>query len=264
MKSTGGRRTAAAFILALAACGGGKAAATGPTLPPPDPNAPLPPAPPRSCAEPLAMVSPKPDLHLKQAAALKVTNSRGWWTRSLMGPYATREEAIADCTDVTSLPAAPPFDAIAHCTTANPRRPVGPNNQGRHILLLRTARGWWRNQLAQDHWPRGDPNDQPSVVSVHDMVASDRLGDGLYEVSAIVDEGPPGSVQVRRLLVCGVGKAAVPACADLKIASNGPLRGAGTLLYNVELTCDGTLSMTGWEGGMSIRLVHTSGQLAFP
>ena len=256
----------ATMVSALAGCVGPgiRSVNDGRDLPPADPNAPLPPAPARTCAAPLVLEPPRPDRQVEQAAGVRVTNARGWWTRALMGPYADRAEAIADCHDVTTLPAANPFDAIAYCTTANPRRPAGPNNVGRHVLLLRTARGWWRQQLAQDHWPRGNPNDEPRIAQVHDLVASDRLGDGGFEVSAVVEEGPPGGFTSRRLVVCGVGPAAVPACADVKVSASGPLRGAGTLQYRVELTCDGTLSLTGWEGGMSVKLVHTAGRLEFP
>jgi hypothetical protein len=68
----------------------------------------------------------------------------------------------------------------------------------------------------------------------------------------------------RRVLLCGVGPSTVPACADIRVAAGGPFHGAGSMLYRLDLACDGTLSIAGWEGGSPVKLVHGLATLAFP
>lgn len=181
------------------------------------------------------------------------------------GPAATAALAAPGCTELARLPPAPPFDEIIDCTTGDPQRPLGPDNISSRVLLVRTARGWWSRALAHEYWPHGHgESDEARVTDVRDLATGDRVGDGGAEITAVAEEGPPGGAKTRRVIVCGAGPSLTPSCADVRVAAKGPFHEAGALLYRLELTCAGALSIAGWEGGSPVKLVHGKGTLAFP
>jgi hypothetical protein len=129
------------------------------------------------------------------------------------------------------------------------RRPAarpGPDNLPDHLLLVRTSRGWWAHPLASTRWPHRR-EESVRLAHVTQVAAADRLGDGGAEITALTSIGPPGGEATRQVVLCGLGPSAVPACADIRIAAGGPFHGAGSLLYKLTVTCDGTLTIAGWE-----------------
>jgi hypothetical protein len=223
------------------------------------------PAPVARCAAPFVVAPAHPDTWVDDAAASPPGDVGAWSTRPMSGPFATRDLARSGCTDVRRVAAAPPFDEIVTCTTGQVLRPLGPDNIAAHLLLVRTARGYWSHEIVREHWPhRPAPGDVPRVARVTEIVAADRLGDGGAELTILAADGPPGGDQTRRVFVCGLGPSGVPACADVRVAAGGPFHGPGALLYRLTLGCDGTLAVAGWEGGTPVKLVHGRGTLAFP
>lgn len=223
------------------------------------------PATPTTCRAPLVIATPFPDRFVDDAAAAPAVPMPAWSTRAMEGPFATRALAAPGCVDVTTVAAAAPFTAVAHCATGDRQRGVGPDNLALHRLVVQTAGGWWVATLARDHWPHGDVRDErPRVGAMRDLTVADRVGDGGAEVAVLAEEGPPGDAVSRRVVLCGVGAAGLPACADVLVARGGPFHDAGALLYRLTLGCDGTLDLAGWEGGARVRLVHGAGRLAFP
>lgn len=221
-------------------------------------GAPLPP----TCAAPLVL-EPPPDKLIDAAGRQRPLDAGGAWTRAMQGPYDTRDDAAPHCRDRVALPAATPFEAIVHCATGDRKRKPGAGNLAQHTLLVRTARGWWSQELVRDQLPRRS-SDELRVSDIGDFVATDRFGDGGVEITALAEEGPVGGAKTRSLVICGVGPSSVPGCAYVGVAALGPVRGAGTHLYRVSLGCDGALDLTGWEGGVQIRPVHTRGRIKFP
>ncbi|MBI4951077.1 MAG: hypothetical protein HY908_03525 [Myxococcales bacterium] len=219
-----------------------------------------------SCARPPYVVPPPyPEAWIDEAAASPGRDMGAWPTRPMAGPFASPDLARPGCTEVARLPAAPPFDAIVHCTTGDPRRPLGPDNITEHVLVARTARGFWSHELVREHWPHGDPSgDGARVARVAELAAVDRVGDTGAELTAVTEDGPPDGSKTRRVLGCGLGPSGVPTCADVRVAAGGPFHGAGSLLYRLTLGCDGTLGLAGWEGGAGVKLVHGRATLAFP
>ena len=285
------RRPAAAAILlglcslahAPAGCTG-RGRATDPPpdaspLPPPQPappaaapsSAPTPPTqltatprPPTATCSPFTVPPPYPDSWVEQAAASPAFDLGAWATQPMTGPFTTRDLAEHACTDRATIAPAAPFHEIIHCTTGDVKRPLGPENIARHVLLVRTARGWWAYELVREYWPHGGgPGDEARVASVTQLAAADLLGDSGAEITAIAEAGPPGGAKMRRVLVCGVGPSGVPACADIRVAAGGPFHGAGSMLYRLDLACDGGLSIAGWEGGAPVKLVHGRATLGF-
>ncbi len=218
-----------------------------------------------SCTAPFIVAPPHPDTWVDDAAASPPAGFAAWSPRPMTGPFASRDLVRPACTELTRLAAAPPFDEIVACTTGDTKRPLGPDNIAAHVLLARTARGFWAHEIAREHWPHGlRQGDEPRLARVTQLATGDRLGDGGAEITAIAEEGPPGGAQTRRVLVCGLGPSGVPACIDIRVAAGGPFHGAGSLLYRLTLGCDGTLAIAGWEGGAPVRLVHGRGKLWFP
>lgn len=214
------------------------------------------------CATPFVVEPRHPDSFVDQAAASPAYDMGAWSPRPMSGPFATRDLARAGCADVTRLAATAPFDEIVACRTGDPMKAPGPENIASHVLVLRTARGFWAHEIVRDHWPHG--RGEARVARVEPIVAADRLGDRGVEITAIAEEGPPGGAKSRHVLVCGLGPSGVPACLDVRVAAGGPFHGAGALEYRLTLACDGALSIAGWEGGAPVKLVHGRGPLAFP
>ena len=211
------------------------------------------------------MPPPYPDVFVDEALATPAGALGAWGVERMAGPFATREEAAPGCVEIERLAARPPFSAISRCVTGDRRRAVGPDNIGRHMLVVATAGAFWSTELARDAWPHGDaPDELPYVASVEALTAVYRLGDSGGEITAIAEVGPPGGGKTRRLFVCGVGASRAPSCADIRFAARGPFHDAGSLLYRLDLACDGTLSLAGWEGGRPVKLVHATATLAFP
>lgn len=218
-----------------------------------------------TCAAPFVVAPPHADTWVDDAAASPPGDLAAWSPRPMTGPFTTRDLARPACTDLTRLAAAPPFDEIVACTTGDATRPLGPDNVAAHVLLVRTARGFWAHEMVREHWPhRLRQGDEPRLARVTRLATGDRLGDGGAEITAVAEDGPPGGAQTRRVLVCGLGPSGVPACLDVRVAAGGPFHGAGSLLYRLTLGCDGMLALAGWEGGASVRLVHGRGKLSFP
>jgi hypothetical protein len=224
------------------------------------PSAPLP----STCSAPYVLEPPGRDRWIEAAAKQKPANLGIWWTRRMQGPFRSQDDAAPGCQQLEALPAAPPFDAIVHCATGDRRKPPGPTNVAQHALLLHTVHGWWSQELVRERWPRGGPHEELRVAQVDGLAAADRFGDGAVEITAIAEDGPPGGAKNRRLIVCGVGRSSIPACADIRLSAGGPFHGPGTLLYRLELACNGALTIAGWEGGVQPKLVHGRGRVTFP
>lgn len=226
----------------------------------------LPAAPrPSTCTAPFIVAPPHPDTWVDDAAASPADDMVAWSSQPMTGPFTTRDLARSGCADVTRLAAAPPFDEIVACTTGDRMQPLGPENIAAHVLLVRTARGFWAHEMVREHWPhRLRQGDEPRVAQVTQLAAGDRLGDGGAEITAIAEDGPPGGFKTRRVVVCGLGPSSVPACTHVRVAAGGPFHGAGALLYRLTLACDSTLAIAGWEGGTPVKLVHGRGKLSFP
>ena len=256
-----------ALVLSAGACGArgpdvdrGAAHAPAPTTAAAPPSAP----PPSACKSSFVVPPPYPEQWIDDAAASPPYDLGPWSTRAMAGPFATRDLAAPDCAEEAHAAAAAPFDDVIECATGDRMRGLGPDNIPEHRLLVRTARGWWSHPLVREYWPHGDRDDEPRVASVDALTTADLLGDGGAELTTVTVDGPPGGDKTRRVLVCGVGPSSTPSCVDVRVAAKGPFHGAGALLYRLELTCDGTLSIAGWEGGAPVKLVHGRGRLAFP
>ena len=252
-------------LAAVAACGGaGPDHDTGPRVLEIDPSkieaaARLPP----TCTAPFVLEPPARDRWVELAAKQRPAARGAWWTRRMQGPFASRSDAAPGCATIAELPAAPPYDTVVHCATGDRRRGSGPENLAQHMLVVHTKLGWWSQELGRDRWPHGGASEEFRQAGVVELAAADRFGDGAAEITAIAEEGPPGGAKNRRLIVCGAGPSTLPSCADIRFAAGGPSHGPGTLLYRVELDCDGTLSVVGWEGGVQPKLVHGRGRVSF-
>ncbi len=156
-----------------------------------------------------------------------------------------------------------PFMEVIRCTTGDPGRPLGPDNQPRIVLAVRTSQGWWSQELARNMWPH-NMRQSPQVAAVGALEIRDRLGGPGAELTAVAEFGQPGGTKTRSVFICGVGASGGPACAQLRIAAGGPFHGAGSLSLKLRLACDGTLDLGGWEGGSPVRLVHGRYRLVLP
>lgn len=221
-------------------------------------------APPSTCAAPFIVAPPHPDTWVDQAAAAPAAELGVWPTQPMRGPFASRDEAEPGCRDVERMAAAP-FAEVVHCSTGDPTQAPGPGNMARHLVLVRVGAEWWAHELARGRWPHGDVRgDSVQLAEVTQVSAADRLGDGDAELTAIAEVGPPGGAKARHAFMCGLGRSGVPACAKIPLAAGGPFHGEGALLYKLVVTCDGTLSIAGWEGGKPVKLVHGRATLGFP
>ena len=263
-------------LLSIGACGArnrdvdrgaAPAPAPAPTSPPaPTAAAPIPapPSSPSTCKAPFVVPPPYPEPWIDAAAASPPYDLGPWSTRAMAGPFATRDLAAPGCTDEGHATAAAPFDDVIQCATGDRMRGLGPDNIPAHLLLVRTGRGWWSHPLVRDYWPHGDRDDEARVATVDALTTADLVGDAGAELTAITEDGPPGGDKTRRVFICGVGPSTTPSCVGVRVAAKGPFHGAGALLYRLDLTCDGTLSIAGWEGGAPVKLVHGRGRLTFP
>ncbi|MDC0720922.1 hypothetical protein [Nannocystis bainbridge] len=216
---------------------------------------------PSTCTAPFIVPPPYHDNFIDDAAATPGHDLGVWPSQPMRGPFATREELQPDCTDRANM-TAEPFAEIVHCMTGDGRRPPGPDNLPEHVLLVRTAQGWWAHTLARTRWPHRR-EDEAQLAHVTQVVAADRLGDGGAEVTAIAQVGPPGGDKIHTAFLCGLGPSGVPACADIRVAAGGPFHGLGAMLYQLTIGCDATLTIVGWEGGSPVKLIHGRATLAF-
>ena len=232
--------------------------------PPVTPAPPIPPpaaATPSTCTTPFTVPPPYQDTWIDDAAATPGHDLGEWSTRPMRGPVADRDQLQPGCKDRHHT-AAPPFAEIVHCTTGDETRAPGPDNLPDHVLLARTDRGWWAHTLARTRWPHRR-EELVQLAHVTQVTAADLLGDGGAEITALAAVGPPGGAKSRHAFICGLGPSGAPACADIRIAAGGPFHAAGSLLYKLTVTCDGTLTIAGWEGGTPARLIHGHATLAF-
>lgn len=219
--------------------------------------------PPARCVGPLVAAAPYPEAFVDEAAAGAAAALR-FAAVAMRGPSPTRADAAPDCHDVDVAAASPPFRQVAVCATGDRRRPLGPDNIAAYRLVVATAAGWWTTDLVREHWPHGDPGDEPRVARVRDLVVADRLGDAGAEVSLVAEVGPPGGARRMHLVLCSVGASGRPGCLDQRFAAGGPFHGPGALSYRLTVGCDGVLDVAGWEGGAQVRLVHGRGPIDWP
>lgn len=272
-------RSLAALALLLACEGPGHPIADPPASPTPAPtttpaNPPAPPPPvaspttpaaplPSTCKAPFVVAPPYPDTYIDDATKYPARALAPWRGKPMRGPFATRDEIHqGGCTD-RSIPAAPPFTEVVHCITGDMQRPPGPDNEAEHLLLVRTAGGWWSQSLARTRWPH-DRDQDPQIPHTRDVTVADRLGDGNAEVTAIAELGPPGGSKLRTVFLCGVGPSGAPACHDIRVAAGGPFHGDGAMLYHLTIGCDAALLLKGWEGGDPLKLIHARTTLELP
>ena len=268
------RRAQTTALSLILSCGGSGGQAADPPLVAATTLAPATPAPvvaapvvaapvvalPSTCTAPFIVPPPYHDTFIADAAATSGHDLGVWPSRPMRGPFATREALQPDCTDRARL-TAEPFAEIVHCMTGDGMRPPGPENLPVHVLLVRTAQGWWAHTLASTRWPHRR-EDEVQLAHVTQVAAADRLGDGGAEVTAIAEVGPPGGAKSRTAFLCGLGPSGVPACADIRVAAGGPFHGPGALQYQLTIGCDATLTIAGWEGGSPVKLIHGRAKLA--
>jgi hypothetical protein len=216
---------------------------------------------PSTCAAPFIVTPPYHDTLIDDAAATLGHDLGVWPSRPMRGPFATREALEPGCTDRARMTAVP-FAEIVHCMTGDEKRPPGPDNLPVHVLLVRTAQGWWAHTLARTRWPHRR-EEKAQLAHVTQVDAADRLGDGGVEVTAIAEVGPPGGEKIRTVLMCGLGPSGVPACAEVRVAAGGPFHGPGAMLYQLTIGCNATLTIVGWEGGSPVKLIHGRATLPF-
>ena len=255
---SGMRRIGLVAVVVAFACGQPSPTAPAPA-PAPAPVAPGPAAPARTCPAPFEVPLPYADPFVDDAAKLPAVTPGAWWTTPMDGPLTA---IPSSCNELRRLDPVPPFEMIVHCSTGKPKRPLGPDNQARHLLVLRTAHGWWTYELVHETWPHG-ADEEPKVADVDSLVARDLVGDPGAEIAAVTEVGPPGGAKFRVAHVCGFTGGPAPVCAPIRVAAGGPFHGAGAALYRLSLACDGTLELVGWQGGSPVGLVHARYTLPF-
>jgi hypothetical protein len=214
----------------------------------------------RVCPAPFEVPPPYADPFIADAAKLPAVAAGAWWTATMAGPLPS---IPSGCAEVRRLDPVPPFTEIVHCSTGDRQRPLGPDNQARHVLAVRTVHGWWTHELAHERWPHGGPDEEPKVAGVDSIAARDLVGDRGAEIAAVTEVGPPGGAQTRVVHVCGFTGGPAPVCAPIRVAAGGPFHGAGASLLHLSLACDGTLVLVGWQGGATLGLVHARYTLPF-